>query len=277
MKQKVRQKWLKQGHLNTKFFHSSVKWTRAINELHGVVKNGRWCASKEVVKDKVKNFFEAKFVGNEELPVKLDNVKFNSISEVDNQMLVGAFNEEEIKEAVWSCDSSKSPSPYGFNLGFIKFSWEFIKADIMAAVKDFECSSKWPRGLNASFLCLIPKVDNSQQLGEFQPILLVECMYKIVLKALSLRLKKVISKVINIMQSAFLEGRGLLGSVLVVNEVLDEMTREKKRCVFFKVDYEKAYDSVRWEFIYYMLERVGFCGKWIKWIKGCLESATVSI
>ena len=30
---------------------------------------------------------------------------------------------------------------------------------------------------------------------------------------------------------------------------------------FFKVDFEKAYDSVRWEFIYYMLERVGFCNK----------------
>jgi len=102
-------------------------------------------------------------------------------------------------------------------------------------------------------------------------------MYKIISKALSLRLEKVISKVIYIRQSAFLEGRGLLDSVLVANEVLDEVKREKKRCVFFKVDYEKAYDSVRWEFIYYMLERVGFCGKWIKWIKGCLESASVSV
>jgi len=26
-----------------------------------------------------------------------------------------------------------------------------------------------------------------------------------------------------------------------------------------------------------MLERVGFCGKWIGWIKGCLESASVSV
>ena len=124
---------------------------------------------------------------------------------------------------------------------------------------------------------MIPKVDNPQQLCEFRPISLVGCMYKIISKALSLRLEKVISKVIYIRQSAFLEGRGLLDSVLVANEVLDEVKREKKRCVFFKVDYEKAYDSVRWEFIYYMLERVGFCGKWIKWIKGCLESASVSV
>jgi len=56
-------------------------------------------------------------------------------------------------------------------------------------------------------------------------------------------------------------------SVLVANETLDEVKREKKECVVFKVDYEKAYDSVSWEFIYYMMGRLGFCGKWIDWIK----------
>jgi len=115
------------------------------------------------------------------------------------------------------------------------------------------------------------------QLGEFRPISLVGCLYKIISKVLSLRLKKVISKVIDVRQSAFLEGRGLLESVLVANEVLEEYRRKKKSCVFFKVDYEKAYDSVSWEFLYYMLGRLGFCAQWIRWIKCCLESASVSV
>jgi len=94
---------------------------------------------------------------------------------------------------------------------------------------------------------------------------------------LSLRLKKVINKVIDLRQSSFLEGRGILDSVLVANEVLDESKRKMKSCVFFKVDYEKANDSVRWEFIYYMLGRLGFCEQWIVWIKSCLEFASVSV
>jgi len=94
---------------------------------------------------------------------------------------------------------------------------------------------------------------------------------------LSLRLKKVISKVIDIRQSAFLKGRGLLDSVLVANEVLKEVKRRKKSCVYFKVDYEKAYDSVSWEFLYYMLGRLGFCEKWIRWIKSCLESSSMLV
>jgi len=71
----------------------------------------------------------------------------------------------------------------------------------------------------------------------------VGCVYKIVSKILS-RFKRVLNKVIDLKQSAFLEGRGLLDSVLVANETLGEVKRKKKECVMFKVDYEKAYDSV---------------------------------
>jgi len=78
---------------------------------------------------------------------------------------------------------------------------------------------------------------------------------------LSYQDEKVISKVINIRQSTFLEGRGLLDNILVANEVLEEMKRKNKSCMFFKVDYEKAYNFVRWDFIYYMLGRLGFCEK----------------
>lgn len=38
----------------------------------------------------------------------------------------------------------------------------------------------------------------------------------------------------------------------------------------FKVDLKKAYDSVRWYFIYYMLSHFGFNDKWRGWIRSCL-------
>ena len=63
----------------------------------------------------------------------------------------------------------------------------------------------------------------------------------------------------------------------MVNEVLEEVKRKKKSCVFFKVDYEKVYDSVSWEFIFYMPGRLGFYEKWVRWIKSCLESSSVSV
>ena len=83
--------------------------------------------------------------------------------------------------------------------------------------------------------------------------------------------------VIDECQSTFLKDRGILDIVLTANEVLEDLRRRRMSGLCLKVDFEKAYDSVRWEFLYDMLHRIGFHSKWIMWIKGCLVSATVSM
>ncbi|GAU45140.1 hypothetical protein TSUD_131390 [Trifolium subterraneum] len=56
-------------------------------------------------------------------------------------------------------------------------------------------------------------------------------------------------------QSAFIKGRNLVDGVVIVNEVVDLARRFGKECLIFKVDFEKAYDSVEWVFLEYMLKR----------------------
>jgi len=178
-----------------------------------------------------------KSTGENRVPVRLDNVQFSSVSVEENRMLFKDIFEEEVKFAVWSCESSKIPGPNGFNFVFLKFCWEILKKDVLKVVNEFADRGSWPKGSNVSFICLVHKIDNPQQLSDFRLISLVGCLYKIVSKFLSLRMKKVISKLIDTRQSDFLEGRGLLDSVLVANEVLEEVKRRKKSCVHFKVDY----------------------------------------
>jgi len=102
-------------------------------------------------------------------------------------------------------------------------------------------------------------------------------MYKIISKILASRMKKVLSSLIHECQSIFVKGRGILDSVLIANEVVEDLRRSGRRGLCLKVDFEKTYDSVRWAFLYDMLSRMGFHNLWIAWIKGCLESATVSM
>jgi len=56
----------------------------------------------------------------------------------------------------------------------------------------------------------------------------------------------VLQGVIDVRQAVFLKGCDLLDSVLIANE--EEVKRKKSSCLFLKVDDEKAYDSVRWDF-----------------------------
>jgi hypothetical protein len=109
---------------------------------------------------------------------------------------------------------------------------------------------------------LIQKISHPQQIGDFRPIYLLESLYKLLAKVLVNRLGKMMNSIISRNQSEVIKGRSLAHGVVVVNEVVDFAKRTKKECVILKVDFEKAYDSVSWSVLDYMLKRVGFGAKW---------------
>lgn len=64
---------------------------------------------------------------------------------------------------------------------------------------------------------------------------------------------------------------------MVVNEIVDLVKRKKEECLLFKVDFEKAYDSISWAFLVYMMSRMGFDEVWIGWIRSCLAKSSMSV
>lgn len=102
-----------------------------------------------------------------------------------------------------------------------------------------------PKGTNATFVVLIPKIDNPHGLKEHHPITLVGCLYKIIAKVLSNRLRRVLHKVVDESQSAFLSGQNMLDNVVVANEMIQDAKKRLSPCVIFVVDFDKAYNSLR--------------------------------
>ena len=277
MRQKARVRWIKEGDCNSRYFHLLTNSRRANNAVKGVLVDGSWVDDPAIVKEEIRSFFNKNFSEPDQCRPVLNGVRFKSIDQIQNDLLVGSFNADEIRAAVWDCGSEKSLGPDGLNFKFIKQFWEVLKPDFSRFIHEFHANVVFPRGSNASFITLIPKVKDPQNLNEYRPISLIGCIYKIVAKLLANRLKKLMSHIINEKQSAFIRGRQLLHSVLIANEALEEAKRCHKPCLVFKVDYERAYDSVSWGFLSYMMRRLGFCSKWISWIEGCLRSATISV
>lgn len=69
-------------------------------------------------------------------------------------------------------------------------------------------------------------------------------MYKVLAKVLVNRLRAVMGSVVSDSQSAFVKGKQILDGILIANETVDEARHLKKELILFKVDFEKAYDSV---------------------------------
>ncbi|RVW83327.1 LINE-1 retrotransposable element ORF2 protein [Vitis vinifera] len=78
-------------------------------------------------------------------------------------------------------------------------------------------------------------------------------------------------------QGAFVQGRQILDAVLIANEIVDEKRRSGEEGVVFKIDFEKAYDYVKWDFLDHVLEKKGFSSKWRSWMRGCLSSVSYAI
>ena len=112
---------------------------------------------------------------------------------------------------------------------------------------------------------------------DFRPIALLGSLYKILAKVLARRLADTMNSIISSSQSAFLKGRNLVDGVVVVNEIVDFARKAKVQCLILKVDFEKAYDSVDWGFLEYMMIRVGMCNKWVAWMKACVFGGSMSI
>jgi len=276
-RKKARSTWYKHGDSNSKYYHSIIRWRKLRNEVKGVEIDNQWCEEPEAVCREVKHVFEQRFKATPDHGVRLGLVDFMTLPEVISLKMVEDFSEEEVRAAVWMCEGSKSPGPDGYNFNFIKSNWETLKEDILEAVYMFQESGSFSKGCNASFIALIPKMKNPVLIEHFRSISLVGALYKIITKVLSCRIKEVMHLVIDDVQSAFLEDRGMLDSDVMANEVIEEVRRNRKSGVCLKVDFEKAYDSVRWTFLLDMLQRMGFHSKWIKWVKGCLETATVLV
>ncbi|KAJ9564334.1 hypothetical protein OSB04_000300 [Centaurea solstitialis] len=241
-KQKAKIKWIKEGDENSKFFHIVSKFRERRNSLLGLNIGGTW----------------------------MEDPKEAVVLEV-------RFSEEEVWLAVKDCGPNKSPGPDGFTIEFIKKFWNIIKTDLLKVFDWFWKKETLAGGCNASFVSLIPKLGNPLGLNDFRPISLIGILYKLISKVLAERLKKVISKVISLEQSAFLKGRSILDGVLIANEVVEYLKKAKRKGAILKIDFEKAYDSVGWSFLLDALEHMGFGTKWRKWIKSCLHSSSISV
>nr|GEZ75811.1 RNA-directed DNA polymerase, eukaryota [Tanacetum cinerariifolium] len=82
-----------------------------------------------------------------------------------------------------------------------------------------------------------------------------------------------IENLVNDVQSAFIANRQILDGPFILNELIHWCKAKKKETMSFKVDFEKAFDSVRWDFLEDVLKKFGFGSCWCDWIVSCLKSS----
>jgi hypothetical protein len=132
------------------------------------------------------------------------------VSDLENEMLIKIFTEEEVKQAIIQMEHNKAPGPNGFPVEFYQVFWEVIKEDLMAIFIEFHEGILLLHSLNFVIITLLPKQKEPRQIQQYIPICLLNVSFKIFTKVMTNRIALVAQKVIRPSQTAFLPGRNIM-------------------------------------------------------------------
>jgi len=170
-----------------------------------------------------------------------------------------------------------APGPDGLSFLFYQEFRDIIKYDLVKLFNDFHRGDLDLFRLNFAMITLIPKVADARDMKNFRPISLIKYSFKIFSKVLTNRLALVADRLVDTNQSAFIKGRYILESVVIAHEVVHNVHSSKQPGVILKLDYEKAYDRVSWDFLHEVLESRGFCNKWLSWMKCLIKGGSIGV
>ena len=153
---------------------------------------------------------------------------------------------------------------------FYKVFWNEISDCFLNTINYAYTEGKFSISQRRGIVKLIPKKDAEPYfVKNWRPITLLNTDYKIAAKAIANRLQNVLSKLINSDQTGFLKGRFIGENIRLIDGLISHTAARNIPGLLMFLDFEKAFDSVEWSFIWNTLSSFHFGSSLINWIKLC--------
>ena len=124
-------------------------------------------------------------------------------------------------------------------------------------------------------ITLIEKKDKDRRwIKNWRPISLVNVDVKIGSKAIAQRLEKVLPYIIHHDQNAFVKERTIFDAVRTISDIMEFTTARDYPGIMTTIDFEKAFDSLNWNFVSRSLESFGFGTSFLAWIRTFYKNIT---
>jgi hypothetical protein len=262
IRQRSRVTWVGAADANTKLFHLRANGRRRKNYVPLIITDDAHLTTEEDKHGELFRHFKES-LGTTHRRQQTLNWDALGIQRHDLTSLEQAFSELELKDAVFGLPIGKAPGPDGFTAGFYRKCWPLIKDDLLLAINQLHSlrGRRWNL-LNSAHISLLPKGVDACKVKDYRPVSLMHSVAKIVCKMMANRLAPCLHSMIPHSQSAFIKSRSIHDNFLYVKNAIKELQRKRNPCLFLKLDIAGAFDSVSWEYMLELMERLGFGPRW---------------
>ena len=268
----VKLEWLQNAEKCSKTFfslHAKAKSETKVEEIRGPDGEMKTDTSEiaEVFKDFYRDLYTQDYINENDQDNFLRDIGLSCLNQEEKGKSSSALTLGELKVALSKLPNGKSPGSDGLTTEFYKHFWDVLGNDLLEVM-----TSSYDRGLLtksqrlASIKCL-PKKGDISDVKNWRPISLLNVDYKILAKALSLRLFELLPSVISEEQTCSLKGRKISHNLSTIRDCVRIAQDDNLNACMISVDQMKAFDRVSWNFLFKILLRMNFSREFLSWIK----------
>ena len=203
--------WLKEGDLNTHFFHKSANDRRNHNAIWRIKRlDDSFAHSTPEIQKEAFSYFSTFYMKDQSISIEnqtwvLDHTKI--YFDVEAIALINkCITRKEVLGVLKSFPHDKCPGPDGWPAEFFIHFFDLLGGELTDLMEVFRTQGHIPANLNSTFIALIPKISDPQSFSDFRPISLCNLIYKVTSKIIANRIKGCLSRHISKKQYGFLEG-----------------------------------------------------------------------
>ena len=284
---RAKARWKVEGEKSSKYFCNLEKRhfiDKTIPKL--VLNNGHEIDNLQDIIQEQKRYYETLYtssntsITDEHTQTFFDenNPYINKLSNEDKHELEQDIQELDCLKALENMKNGKSPGLDGFTVEFYKVFWIDLKCPLLRSFKySFEIQSMSLTQRQGLITCL-PKDGKSKHfLKNWRPISLLNVDYKLVSACVSNKIKTVLNSLISETQLGFVSGRYIGECSRLVNDLLCKTEEENIPGILLLLDFEKAFDSLEWNFIEKTLTFLNFGPNIIRSFKTLYNNVSSSI
>ena len=268
-----RVQWFEEGEKPTKYFLNLEKRNHNLKVISRLqLNNGEITTDNNEILQAEEHFYSQLYTSK----VEFTEENFNDFATFECPRLSGEnsdtvdlpINEHDILKAMKETKNNKAPGNDGIPVDFYKVFWSDLKESFLEAMQYSFDNEFLSNSQKQGIISLLPKKDKDcLLLKNWRPLSLLNADYKLLAKAVANRLKIFLDSLIHRDQTGFMKGRYIGENVVRLLDIIHYTDINDIPAIILQIDFEKAFDSVEWNFIDQTLSSFNFGPKIRKWVK----------